>query len=458
MQVPELERAIGIEVYATRSRGIGGTIREVLNDFVVEEVLVDGSKASSHDEKKDVSSRALGASSTKSRYLLCALVKRNWDTLIAVRTVARELCINTGKVQFAGIKDAKAITAQHITVEDVVAEDIQKVHIKDIELSPIGYIPNRLSAFYLLGNSFHITIRNIDQPESDARKSIDETVKELNAAGGIPNFFGHQRFGTSRAITHRVGKAIIKANLKEAAMIFLAEPSPYEHPSSRQARKQLQDTQDFKQALQDFPKQLRYERAMLEHLALKTEDYAGAFRRLPKKLRELFVQAYQSFLFNRFLSGRIGNETPLDKANVGDCVVNVERSGLPLIMMHRIVSEAITAEVNDKIKAGRMRLTLPLVGFKQRSMLGTQGEIEKQILEAEGVSKEDFKVIAMPEAAEKGKLRTVATLINEFSLEKTLASQTENIARVAFMLHRGSYATVLLREIMKPADVVNQGF
>jgi tRNA pseudouridine13 synthase len=114
--------------------------------------------------------------------------------------------------------------------------------------------------------------------------------------------------------------------------------------------------------------------------------------------------------------------------------------------------------VNDKIKAGRMRLTLPLVGFKQRSMLGTQGEIEKQILEAEGVSKEDFKVIAMPEAAEKGKLRTVATLINEFSLEKTLASQTENIARVAFMLHRGSYATVLLREIMKPADVVNQGF
>lgn len=458
MKVPEVEKSIGIEVYATCSRGIGGTIRKVLNDFIVEEVLVDGSKASADEGTKGVSSRALGASSTKSRHLLCVLVKRNWDTLIAVRNLAKELGIDTGQVQFAGIKDAKAVTAQHITVEGVTAEDMQKVRVKDIEVNPVGYVPNKLSAFYLLGNNFHITIRNIDQPESAIRKSIDETVEKLNAAGGIPNFFGHQRFGTTRAITHRVGKAIIKANLQEAALIFLAEPSPYEHPSSRQARKQLQDTQDFKRALREFPRQLRYERAMLEYLALKPDDYAGAFRRLPKKLRELFVQAYQSYLFNRFLSRRIENETPLDRADVGDCVVNVERSGLPSIMMYRIVSEAVNVEVNDKIKAGRMRLAIPLVGFKQRPMMGTQGEIEKQILEAEGVSKEDFKVTAMPEVAEKGKLRTAATPINEFSVEETSPSQAGNVARVAFMLHRGSYATVLLREIMKPVDVVSQGF
>jgi tRNA pseudouridine13 synthase len=456
MQVPELEKTIGIEVYATHSRGIGGTIREALDDFIVEEVLVDGSKASA--DEKNVASRALGASSTKSRYLLCVLVKRNWDNLIAVRNVARELGISTGQVQFAGIKDAKAVTAQHITVENVAPEDLQKVHVKDIQVKPVGYVPNRLSAYYLLGNSFHIAIRNIEHSEPTIRKATTETVDELNEAGGIPNFFGHQRFGTTRAITHRVGKAIIKANLREAAMIFLAEPSPHEHPSSRQARKQLQDTQDFRQALRDFPKQLRYERAMLEYLAEEPEDYAGALRRLPKKLRELFVQAYQSYLFNRFLSKRIEDGVSLNRADVGDYAVNIERSGLPLITMYRIVSEAVNMEVNDKIKANRMRLAIPLVGFKQRPMLGRQGIIEKQILEEEGVSIEDFRVTDLPEAAEKGKLRTATTPINEFSLEESTHGQSNGIARVAFMLYRGSYATVLLREIMKPADVISQGY
>jgi len=458
MQVPELEKTIGIEVYATHTQGIGGTIRRVLDDFIVEEVLVDGSKASASETEKNVGSRALGSSSRKSRYLLCVLVKRNWDTLIAVRNVARELGLSTGQVQFGGIKDAKAVTAQYITIENVAPEDLQKVQVKDIKVRPVGYVPNKLSAYYLLGNNFHITIRNLEHSEQSIRKATAETVKELDEAGGIPNFFGHQRFGTTRAITHRVGKAIIKANLREAAMIFLAEPSPHEHPSSRQVRKQLQDTQDFKQALRDFPKQLRYERAMLERLAEEPDDYAGALRRLPKKLRELFVQAYQSYLFNRFLSKRIEEGVPLNKTDVGDYAVNVERSGLPLITMYRIVSEAVNAEVNNKIKTAKMRLAIPLIGFKQRPMLGRQGIIEKQILEEEGVSIEDFKVTALPEVAEKGKLRTAATPIHGFSIEEAAHEKAKNIARLAFMLYRGSYATVLLREIMKPSDIISQGF
>jgi tRNA pseudouridine13 synthase len=456
MQVPELERKIGIEVYATHSQGIGGTIREAVDDFVVEEVLVDGTRASA--DKKNVSTRALGASITKSRYLLCLLVKRNWDTLIAVRKVAIMLGLNTGQVQFAGIKDAKAVTAQHITIENVTPEDLQKIQVKDIEVSPVGYVPNRLSAYYLLGNNFHIAIKNLEDAEATIRKTTTETVEELNEAGGIPNFFGHQRFGTIRPITHRVGKAIVKANLREAVMIFLAEPSPYEHPSSRQARKQLQDTQNFKQALREFPKQLHYERAMLERLAEEPDDYAGALRRLPKKLRELFVQAYQSFLFNRFLSKRIEEGNPLNNTNVGDYAVNIERSGLPLTTMYRIVSEAVNVEVNAKIKAARMRLAIPLIGFKQRPMLGLQGIIEKQILEEEEVSTEDFKVTALPEVAEKGRLRTAATPINKFSIEELAHKKAKSIARLTFMLYRGSYATVLLREIMKPVDVIIQGF
>ena len=99
-------------------------------------------------------------------------------------------------------------------------------------------------------------------------------------------------------------------------MLFLAKPSIDEHPSSRKARQQLQETEDFKHALENFPKQLRFERIMLSHLANNPDDFVGAFQKLPVKLQELFVQAHQSYLFNRFLSERIKLSYYLNKAEV----------------------------------------------------------------------------------------------------------------------------------------------
>jgi tRNA pseudouridine13 synthase len=456
--VPKLERLIGIEVYATYSLGIGGIIRQSVEDFGVEEVLVDGSKA---EINQSAEHQVLGSSPVKNRFLLCVLVKRNWDMFQALRVVSEQLGISTRRIQIAGIKDAKAVTTQHITVEGVSPEEIQKVQIKDIKIRPIGYFRSKLSSYFLFGNNFHIAIRAISYPKSTIRKRITKTIEELEAIGGVPNFFGHQRFGTTRPITHLVGKAIVKGNFRRAAMLFLAKPSLHEHPESRQAREQLQTTQDFKQALKNFPKQLHYERLMLKHLTKKPDDYVGAFKRLPIKLRELFPQAYQSYLFNKFLSRRITCGLPLVRAEVGDYVVNVERSGLPMLTMHKIASVEALTEINKAIEAGKMRLAIPLIGFKQRTSLGVQGEIEKQILEKEGISRESFKISAMPEIITRGELRTASTPMNNFSLNEISedsANPSKHKAKVSFTLYRGSYATILLRELMKPCNPIKAGF
>jgi tRNA pseudouridine13 synthase len=92
-----------------------------------------------------------------------------------------------------------------------------------------------------LGNNFTITIRNLDQPEVAVVESIKQTIHELGVLGGAPNFFGHQRFGTTRPITHLVGKALVQGHFEEAAMLFLAKPSVHEHPASRQARQELEN-------------------------------------------------------------------------------------------------------------------------------------------------------------------------------------------------------------------------
>ena len=340
MSVPPLDEELGIRVYATKSLGVGGSIRETVDDFVVQEVLVDGSKAPIDGA---VPAKVLGSTQQKQRFLLCILVKRNWDTFIAVKNIAQALGVDQGRVQIAGIKDAKAVTAQHLTIEGCSFEDASKIDVKDIQVHPIGYVREALSTFYLLGNYFTINIKNINENEPEVKQRISQTMQELDAVGGMPNFFGHQRFGTTRPITHLVGKAIIEGDFEQAAMLFLAKPSPHEHPNSRQARQALQETKDFKIALETFPKQLRFERLMLNHLSDNPGDFVGAFQRLPVKLQELFVQAYQSYMFNRFLSERIKRGYFLNRAEVGDYVVAIERNGLPLTSVTKTVTEETLA-------------------------------------------------------------------------------------------------------------------
>ena len=127
MLVPRIDTLLGIEVYATETTGIGGVIRESVDDFVVEEVLVDSSKAKI---KKVAEQRVLGASPSRQRFLLCVLVKRNWDTFIAIKNIAKQLGISQRQIHIAGIKDAKAVTAQHITVENCSMKTPQKLTLR----------------------------------------------------------------------------------------------------------------------------------------------------------------------------------------------------------------------------------------------------------------------------------------------------------------------------------------
>ena len=450
LSVPQIDKMLGIEVYATKNPGLSGFIRESADDFVVEEILVDGSRASICGV---IPAKVLSSSSQRQRFLLCVLVKRNWDTFIAIKNIAKALCIDQGRVHIAGIKDAKAVTAQFITLDNVPMEDVEKVDIKDLTLYPIGYLREQMGLFYLLGNSFTITITNIKQ-ELNIRDFLTETNKELEALGGIPNFFGHQRFGTIRPITHLVGKTLSLGNFEEAALLFLAKSSMHEHPESRKARQQLEETRNFEHAAENFPKSLRFERMMLFHLAKKPGDFIGAFQKLPLKLQALFVQANQSYLFNRFLSERLKRGLPLDAAVVGDFVVGVERSGLPLPTVNKVVAPESLDVVNAQVKLGKLRVALPIFGTKQKLSLGVMGEIEREVLATEGIEDKPIRLNELSRAGGSGGLRSVLAPVREFKIQRV----TDDAAQISFILNRGCYATVVLRELLKPIDPISAGF
>lgn len=451
MSVPEVEKNLGITVYATKTVGVGGVIRKKIDDFVVEEMLTDGNIASINPS---------GLASRLGRYLICVLVKRNWDTILAVKIVARQLKISSERISFAGIKDTKALTAQHISFYGVRPEEISRVRIKDVAVFPVRYAKEKVSTKLLFGNQFTITIRSISLKGNDVEKLVNNTCRELSVLGGVPNFFGHQRFGTVRPITHLVGRAVVTGNLEEAAMIFLSHSSRYEHPTAKAARERLAETGDFKEALSLFPRSFRYEHLMLRRLAVYPRDFLGAFRQLPLNLRELFVQAYQSFLFNRFLSERMRQGLALNEVYLGDYVVGLDEHGLPA-REGEIVVEKTLAKFNDMVRKGKACVAVPVVGFKQSFSEGLQGEIERTILEREKINPLNFKSSIMPEISAPGMLRAVLTRVKGFVVESCDADSLAPSCvalRLHFVLHRGSYATILLREFMKPQNPVEAGF
>ncbi len=427
MNVPNLDKTLGIEVYASKSPGIGGTIRELPEDFVVEEILLDGSKVT-------IQPRETAPLTGLGRYLVCGMVKRNWDTLLAVRAIAQQLGMSEDRVQIAGIKDASALTAQHISISRTTPDVISKVNIRDIRLYPMRFSNEKMHSALLYGNQFRITIRSLIGSSSRIIEKTQNAKSELESLGGAPNFFGHQRFGTTRPITHTVGRHIVQGRWEEAAMAFLADSSEHEHPESRQARQRLGQERDFNEAFQYFPPQLKYERLMLSHLARHPKDFVAAFRRLPIKLCELFVQAYQSFLFNRFLSQRMRHGTPITQSQEGDFVLKID--GIDFV-------------------------ALPLVGYKQSLSSGIQGRIEQEILDKENLTPQQFRIALMPQISSPGGLRTALSTINYLSIgepEKDEANPSRQTVTLGFTLRKGSYATVVLREFMKPKNPIKARF
>ena len=394
---PKLEQNLGISVYFSKTQGIGGKIKKIPEDFIVEEIMPNGKILKIENSNEEENEK------NNYEYVHFTLKKYNWDTIRAIKEISKRLRVSRKRFGFAGTKDRRALTTQRISLWNVPIENLNKVRIKDIEIRDAKYEKERINLGHLWGNRFTITLREISLNKEEIKRRINNTLKELNSK--IPGFFGLQRFGIQRPITHLVGKEILKRNFKEAVMIYLSRTFPEESEEARKARKFLAETEDFREALKIFPKYLGYEKSMLNFLIKHPNDMIGALRKLPKKLRWLFIHAYQAYIFNKSLSIHLTENKKVEK--------------------------------------------LPLVGYESKL-----DEITEKILEEEGIRKEDFLIKEMPEMSSKGEYRRSFFKFKNFkviSIENENNSKNNKNKKVSlqFSLPKGTYATILLREFMK---------
>jgi len=422
MKIPEEE--IGISVYLTEEiPGIGGRLKTQPEDFVVDEVSL------LPPERKDGK-------------LSAAIVRhRNWEMNRLIRRFSTNLRIGRNRIGFAGTKDKRSVATQIMTFP-VPPEALASITIPDVEFLRIYRTRTPVRLGSLIGNRFRVILRDVKREGLD--EYIGKVTSNIESLGGFPNFFGVQRFGVIRPVTHKMGRAMIMGDFEGAVDVYLSSPGELENDEAKRARQYLSETKDCGEALKKFPEDMVFEKIMLRHLSLKPGDFPGAIGRLPRNLVMMFVHAYQSYLFNRILSYRIAKKLPLDRPLEGDIILPLSKNGLPDQKRYIAVKASNLENAERQVANGLGFVSGCLFGAESELAKGEMGEIEREVVEAEGICAEDFIVPDLMTASSKGTRRELLAPFRDLEI-----TADEEYVHFSFELNKGCYATSLLREYMK---------
>ncbi|HID43778.1 MAG TPA: tRNA pseudouridine(13) synthase TruD [Archaeoglobaceae archaeon] len=425
-ETPNAEKIAGIENYITTSRGIKGILRSSPESFYVEEI---SKLPDFHEDGK---------------FTILRVKKANWDTLNFVRMLSRILRISQKRIEFAGTKDKRAVTVQYFSISNLNDEQIKNLKnlkVKDAEIEVLGKARRPIRLGDLFGNFFRISVLEIEDDDTEI------TLREIEEKG-VPNFFGLQRFGTIRFVTHEVGRHILRSDFESAFWTYVAKPFQNESEEVRKIREEIWNTRDARIGLKVLPDYLRYERSLLQKFQ-ETGSEEKAILSLPKSLKMMFTHAYQSYVFNRLLSERIREFKTLkfvEKDDFAEFVKFEEVNGkkyLRLMEDCSKVTEINRDRIEFLIRRKRGFLALPIPGFETDVGEGWATDKIREVLEEDEIEFSNFKS-KYKEFSSRGGYRVADmpyTCLN-ISIEDKNAIFT-------FYLLKGCYATSFLREFTK---------
>lgn len=407
-------------MYFTKTKPLKGTIKHRYSDFIVKEIDLNSKvcRTVSEDFNEEI---IIPENPQNKSYLHCTMQKINVDVQNAIKSLSLFLQCGKSRISFAGLKDKRGITSQRISIFEPNIEKLKTFKYKQIKLFDFSWEDNKIDLGNLNGNEFVIIVRDIDLSKEEIMKLFDDF--KLQVKKGIPNYFGEQRFGGIRQITHKVGKLLFEGKTKDALLLYLGQTNDKESEEIKSAR-ELTKEGKYVEAFKKFKgNEFRYERAILNSLIKEPNDFLKAFQQLPKNLMILFPHAYQSFLYNKYLDLRI-------------------KKGFFNVKLDDDVIE------NNEIQG-------PIFGYDFLISNGENGNLEKQILNEENINLEQFKVQNFPQMSVQGLNRNISLQINNLQLLEIKEDEFflgKNCLKISFNLTKNSYATVVLNELMKNSN------
>jgi len=121
---------VGIIGHTTQTPPLYGAIKANIADFIVREVSMSGEVLSTYEKE-----RKYFRFSKKDRFTHFTLIKKNTDTIIAAKIIQKYLDVPSNAIQWAGIKDHTAITAQSMSVYGNYMEKLRHFSHPDLTIS-----------------------------------------------------------------------------------------------------------------------------------------------------------------------------------------------------------------------------------------------------------------------------------------------------------------------------------
>lgn len=365
--------------------GIGGRLRATPAHFVVEEV-------------------PLYEPSGEGQHLYVNLTKSGLTTKDLQSRLERILQVERNGVGFAGLKDKYAQTTQTVSVP--VGHAATPAEAATLDAAIVARIQtelpvtvhwarrhgNKLKPGHLLGNRFQITVTDVAIPVEEAMARA-EAIATLLRARGVPNFFGAQRFGHEGANIEK-GLALLRNQRRER--------NPW--------------------------------------------------------LRKFLISAYQSYLCNRYLAERLTRDA-FDQILLGDVAKKYATGGM--FDVTDVEAEQL------RYQAHEISFTAPLFGAKMWAAQSDAGALEATVQAAAGLTGDDWRRAKVEGTRRYGRILLPDLSIAAVPLQSASAAErpvpgesaigesapgesaTGTALVFAFTLPKGSFATVVLRELMK---------
>jgi tRNA pseudouridine13 synthase len=405
--------------------GIGGIIKLLPEDFRVEEL-------------------PLYEPCGEGTHTYIQIKKTRLATMDALVQIGRALHIPHQQIGYAGLKDAQAITTQWISIEHIENQAIETLDLENINVLQTKRHTNKLKMGHLQANRFTIRIRHFDGPLEQVQANTQKILTRL-IQKGVPNYFGPQRFG-KRYDSHLLGSEIIQKNPERMMDLLLGLPDKFNDNDACYDAREFYEQREFEKAYNAWSPSFHDRRKALRTImknAPKSIPKAKqrAFNFMDKRMKRFYVSAFQSDLFNQVLTRRLNDVNDVHQIEIGDIACKHENGAC----------FPVTDALAEQPRCDRFEIspTGPMYGYRMSQPDHRPGQIESEILSQYHLTAEDFKQMGYYKI--KGTRRPLRFQPKNANLHANTDPDGPYL-QLNFDLPPGSYATTLLREIIKPPN------
>ena len=364
--------------------------------------------------------------SEKDEHSIFLLEKQEVDTFDAIRQIAKKLRISLFEIGYAGLKDKHALARQYISIP--THYNVKGLNVDSLTLTFIGYHRKKIKIGDLTGNRFTIIVRDVSENELI---DISKRASEIPISG-VPNYFDSQRFG-SVIDNEFIGKLIILKKYDHAVKRYLTAYQKSEPKKVKDEKRKILSSWNDLSKLRIYNKAF----AMVVKEYLITSDWRAAYRKIPAHLREMFVNAYQSHLWNECVKEILKNRVETKKLYTVEYAIGS-------LLFYTTLSEHEIKKIPQTFQT-----------ISENAAFSTDEQrIIDHVLMKEGLKLADFEIESETGNFFKTRTRQVLLIPNDFTIseptEDERNSKGNSIRRkiqVSFSLQKGSYATIITKQL-----------